>query len=144
MIFAIDYEVAQEIKFNFFPSLIFLHSEHHARSMRKLRRFVYQETKNIHDVPDVSNIIQKVYFSNLSQSLKLNHSNDTFVLGNIEKSDVTPMPFEDAIRTKTPIDTPKTVASEIVPGFLKDDNLRIVYEALKVDFKNKSKKYSFR
>lgn len=122
------------------PTIFHCHSEYHARSMRKLRKFVYQEMKDIHDVPDISNIIRKVHISNSNQSLKLNHSNDAFALSNIEKSDVTPMAYEDAIRTKTPIDTPKTIASEIVPGFLKDDNLRIVYEALKVKLEKRNKK----
>lgn len=38
------------------------------------------------------------------------------------------------MHVKSPIDKPKKAVAEIMPGFLKDNNLRIVYEALKVSF----------
>lgn len=53
-------------------------------------------------------------------------------LSRIEKVGSFTANYEQAIHVKSAIDAPKKAVCEIMPGFLKDNNLRIVYEALKV------------
>lgn len=116
-----------------------LYSKKYERSIRKLRKFVYNQKKGNSECADLSNTIQKVRHGNLNNSIIAagNRKYET-ALNRIEKVSNFTVNNEKALHVKMPIDKPKKDVSEILPGFLKDNNLRIVYEALKVP-KNLSK-----
>lgn len=113
-------------------------SQKYARSIRKLRKFVYNQTKDscIND-PNLDDTIQKVRHGNLNNSIMASDSRKyEMALSRIEKVGNFATNYETALQLRTPIDKPKNAIYEIMPGFLKDNNLRIVYEALKVYFKH--------
>lgn len=100
-----------------------------------LRKFVYlnQERDGCCKNSDLSDSIRKVRHGNLNNSITAAGSRKyEKALSRIERIDTFTTNYEDAIQIRTPIDKPKKAICEITPGFLKDNNLRIVYEALKV------------
>lgn len=100
--------------------------------MRKLKKFVYENTRDRSEQSNLGDAIQKLRHGNLNNSIASSGSRKCeTALSRIEKVGSFTTNYEDAMRVKTPIDRPKKSVCEIVPGFLKDNNLRIVYEALK-------------
>lgn len=119
--------------------------------MRKLRKFVYDNTKGRDDIGRISDsgslgvggkhsilcvAIHKLRHGNLNNSMSGENISRKFetALQRIEKVGSFTINYEQAMHTKIPIDSPKKTICEIMPGFLKDNNLRIVYEALRVSF----------
>lgn len=82
---------------------------------------------------DLNDSIRKVRHGNLNNSITAAgvRKYET-ALSRIERVDTFTSNYEKAMHTRMPIDEPKETICEIAPGFLKDNNLRIVYEALKV------------
>lgn len=119
----------------FFSSL---RSKKYERSIRKLRKFMYNETKGDVEHSNLIDAIQKVRHGNLNNSIAGGRSGDggarkyETALSRIEKVGSFTTNYEHVMHVKSPIDKPKNAVCEIMPGFLKDNNLRIVYEALKV------------
>lgn len=111
--------------------------------MRKLRKSVYDcTTKSVGDKhSNVCSAIQKIHHGNWNNSLGTGYAVRRYetALNRIEKDDSGFMiNYEKAMHTDFRIDQPKKVICEIMPGFLKDNNLRIVYEALKVNLRGKN------
>lgn len=93
---------------------------------------VYNQTKRSNDLGDA---IQKVRHGNLNNSVMVVAGNRKYetALSRIETVGNFKVDYNKAaLNVKTAIDKPKKAICEITPGFLKDNNLRIVYEALKV------------
>lgn len=115
------------------------HSKKYERSMRKLRKSVYNRTKILADKhSNVCDTIQKLRHGNLNNSIASSGQvvrKREMALNHIEKVDNGfTINYEHAMHAaESRIDRPKKVIYEIMPGFLKDNNLRIVYEALKVN-----------
>lgn len=109
--------------------------------MRKLRKSVYNCTKILQPADKHANVcdtIRKLRHGNLNNSIASSGQEvrkREVALNRIEKVDNGfTINYEQAMRaTDSRIDRPKKVIYEIMPGFLKDNNLRIVYEALKVN-----------
>lgn len=107
--------------------------------MRKLRKSVYNCTNILADKHShVCDTIQKLRHGNLNNSITSSGQvvrKREMALNRIEKVDNGfTINYEQAMHAAEPrIDRPKAVIYEIMPGFLKDNNLRIVYEALKVN-----------
>lgn len=101
--------------------------------MRKLKKCVYEQTKDRNEQSsNLGDAIQKLRHGNLNNDSVAGGSRKyETALSRIEKVGSFTTNYENALRIKTPIDKPKKSVCEIVPGFLKDNNLRIVYEALK-------------
>lgn len=95
----------------------------------------YNQTKDgCYENTDLSDSIRKVRHGNLNNSITAAGSRKyETALSRIERVDTFTTNYEKAMHMRTPIDKPKEAVCEITPGFLKDNNLRIVYEALKVD-----------
>lgn len=109
--------------------------------MRKLRKSVYNGTENVGDKnATIYDAIQKLRHGNLNNSIASTGQVERkyeITLNRIEKigTDFT-INYEQAMYdTDSQIERPKKVICEIMPGFLKDNNLRIVYEALKVNMR---------
>lgn len=111
---------------------LFLFSKRYERSIRKLRRFVYHQTNN--ERADLIGSIQKLRQGNMNSSIIVvgNCKHETALARNVDKFGSLPVDYGKALHVKTIIDKPKITINEIAPGFLKDNNLRIVYESLKV------------
>lgn len=105
--------------------------------MRKLRKSVYNCTNILGDKhSNMCDTIQKLRHGNLNNSIATGQMVRKYeeALNRIEKVDNGfKINYEQAMRAESRIDRPKKVIYEIMPGFLKDNNLRIVYEALKVN-----------
>lgn len=105
--------------------------------MRKLRKSVYYCKKSVGDKhSNVCNAIQKIRHGNLNHLIATGYAVQRYetALERIEKVDsCLTLNYEQSMHTDSRIDKPKNVICEIMPGFLKDNNLRIVYEALKVN-----------
>lgn len=122
-------------------NLSFVPSKKYERSMRKLRKSVYNCTQILVDKhSNVCDTIQKLRRGNLNNSIASSSSGQVvrkreMALNHIEKVDNGfTINYEQAMHAaESRIDRPKKVIYEIMPGFLKDNNLRIVYEALKVN-----------
>lgn len=104
--------------------------------MRKLRKSVYNGTKDVGDkYAIICDVIQKLRHGNLNNSIaagRVAHKYET-TLNRIDKIGAGfTINYEQALHAEARMDRPKKVICEIMPGFLKDNNLRIVYEALKV------------
>lgn len=95
---------------------------------------MYNHTKGNCEHSTISDAIQKVRQGNFNNSIAAAPRKYESVLNRIEKVGNFTTNYEQVMRAKSPIDKPKKAIFEIMPGFLKDNNLRIVYEALKVSF----------
>lgn len=103
------------------------------RSVRKLRRFLYNQTSNEH--ADLSSSIQKLRHGNIKKPIVIadNCKYETSLTQRVEKVGNLSIDYNKALRAEMVIDKPKKAICEISPGFLRDNNLRVVYEALKVE-----------
>lgn len=116
----------------------FENSKRYERSMRKLRKSVYNCTKVVGEKhSNICDRIQKLRHGNLNNSIATGQAARKYEmeLNRIEKvENGFTINYEQSMYAESRIDRPKKVICEIMPGFLKDNNLRIVYEALKVKY----------
>lgn len=104
--------------------------------MRKLRKSVYNCTKIMGDKhSNICDTIQKLRHGNLNKSIATGQEIRKYEMA-LNRDNGFTINYEQAMHAESRIDRPKKVIYEIMPGFLKDNNLRIVYEALKVNWLN--------
>lgn len=110
-----------------------MNSKKYERSIRKLRKLMHT-TQDSYKGVNLAKTIQKVRHGNLNNSIKATGSrNFETALSRVEKVANFATNYNKALHMKPPIDEPKKAHCDIIPGFLRDNNLRIVYEALKVN-----------
>lgn len=110
-----------------------MNSKKYERSIRKLRKFMHT-TQDSYNVMNLAKSIQKARHGNLNNSIMATGSRKfETALSQIEKVGNFATNYNKPLCMKPPIDKPKKAHCEIIPGFLRDNNLRIVYEALKVN-----------
>lgn len=100
--------------------------------MRKLKRTFDDKTLHKDEKSTISESIRKVRQSNLAQSKKPDEFECLTNFDEIEPIGVDMGKVESKVLSKTHRN--KSTAAEIYPGFGTDENLRLIYETLKVSF----------